>query len=82
MSFLYGRRFVAEETELTRELRKEVFVALYEELDWARLRNTIAPGDVYTPHSRWLRLANRMLSLYELRPWTGMHKRLWPGCGN
>jgi lanosterol synthase len=75
MCFIYGRRLVAEETELTRELRKEVFVTPYEELDWARLRDTIAPGDVYTPHSRWLRFANCILNFYELRPWTGLRKR-------
>lgn len=61
MSFLWSKRWVAEETELIRSLRKELFVEPWEEIDWAGNRNTIAKEDNYHPKSGLLNLLNTLL---------------------
>jgi lanosterol synthase len=61
MSFLWSKRWVAEETDLVRSLRKELFVEPWEEINWAGNRNTIAKEDNYHPKSGLLNLLNTLL---------------------
>ncbi len=75
MSYLYGRRFVGPETELVRELRRELFAERYESIDWPSLRTRVAETDVYTPHSPVLRAAYRALGRYEQRPSSRLRRR-------
>ena len=66
MSWLWSKRWSGEETELVRELRKELFVEDWDEIDWAGHRNTIAPADNYHPKSWLLNTANWFLvNLYN-----------------
>jgi squalene/oxidosqualene cyclase-like protein len=68
VSYLYGRRFRPPVTDLTRALRRELFLDPYEEIDWSSLRERVHPGDVTSPHSPLLRSINRVLAAYERRP--------------
>lgn len=64
MSFIWSRRWIypaAEYDPLIKELRQELFVRKYEELDWAEFRNSISTADNYHPKSWILNLANAIL---------------------
>lgn len=66
MSFLWSRKWVAEETDIIRALREELFVEPYEEIDWTGNRNTIAKEDNYNPKSWLLNMINTLL----VKVWT------------
>jgi lanosterol synthase len=61
MSFLWSRKWVADETDTIRALRNELFVEKYEMIDWAGNRNTIAEADNFHPKSTVLNLLNTLL---------------------
>ncbi|EAQ86439.1 hypothetical protein CHGG_07692 [Chaetomium globosum CBS 148.51] len=62
MSYLWSRRWQAEETDLIRSLRKELFVEDWDKIDWAAHRNTIHPRDNYHPKTWLLNLLNWILA--------------------
>ncbi|KAK3685213.1 lanosterol synthase [Podospora appendiculata] len=61
MSYLWSKRWQAEETETIRSLRKELFVDDWATIDWAGNRNTIHPNDNYHPKSWLLNSVNWLL---------------------
>lgn len=61
MSYLTSKGWQAEETELVRELRKELFVEPWESIKWAANRNTICPKDNYHAKSWLLNTVNSLL---------------------
>lgn len=61
MSYLISKGWQAEETELVRELRKELFVEPWESIQWAANRNTICPKDNYHAKSWLLNMVNSLL---------------------
>ncbi|EFA81207.1 cycloartenol synthase [Heterostelium album PN500] len=65
MSYLYARRTTAAETPLIRELRKELYVTPYSEINWPAQRDHINKLDMYAPHSYLLKSVNGALNLYE-----------------
>ncbi|GAA6035640.1 hypothetical protein JCM8097_004942 [Rhodosporidiobolus ruineniae] len=65
MGYLSGVGFQAEEDELIRSLREELYTRPYSTLDWPSLRNSIAPSDVYAPHSRVANAAFYALDVYD-----------------
>ena len=75
MSFIYGHRYTGPETDIVRALRREMFTTPYDSIDWASLRSTIAPVDVYTPHSTALKAFNEVCLCYERRPSTRLRQR-------
>ncbi|KAH6626471.1 terpenoid cyclases/protein prenyltransferase alpha-alpha toroid [Chaetomium sp. MPI-SDFR-AT-0129] len=62
MSYLWSRRWQAEETDLIRSLRKELFVEDWATINWAANRNTIHPRDNYHPKTWLLNLLNWILA--------------------
>ncbi|XP_050383909.1 beta-amyrin synthase-like isoform X3 [Argentina anserina] len=50
MSYLYGRRFVGPVTPLILELRDELFLQPYNEINWKKVRHLCAKEDIYYPH--------------------------------
>ena len=75
MAYLYGTKAQMPADELTHALRRELYDRPYESIRFADHRNTIAPGDVYTPASWPLKLVNRLLGLFERVHPTGLRKR-------
>jgi hypothetical protein len=47
MGYLFGRRAVAKETALIRQLRQELYCEPYESIDWVSCRDLISPLDKY-----------------------------------
>lgn len=62
MSYVVSKQWVAEETDIIRELRKEIYVEPYESIDWAANRNTICPRDNYHPKTWVLNMANWLIT--------------------
>eukprot|EP00731_Ephydatia_muelleri_P033400 Em0029g6a len=54
---------------------EELYTQAYDTINWASQRNNVAPGDVYTPHSRVLDWSYRILNTYE--PWHVKKLRSW-----
>uniref|UniRef100_A0A8C3NPE2 Terpene cyclase/mutase family member n=1 Tax=Cyanoderma ruficeps TaxID=181631 RepID=A0A8C3NPE2_9PASS len=65
MSYCYAKRLSAEEDELIRSLRQELYVQDYGSIDWPAQRNNVAACDVYTPHSWLLGAAYAIMNVYE-----------------
>ncbi|KAH6652541.1 squalene/oxidosqualene cyclase [Truncatella angustata] len=61
MSYIYSKQWTCEETDVIRELRQELFVQEWDDIDWNAHRNTIAAKDNYHPKSWLLNTANWML---------------------
>ncbi|KAK0720129.1 terpenoid cyclases/protein prenyltransferase alpha-alpha toroid [Lasiosphaeris hirsuta] len=61
MSYLWSKRWQAEETEIVVSLRKEVFVEDWDSINWAAHRNTIHPNDNYHPKTWVLNSLNWVL---------------------
>lgn len=65
LAWLYGRRAVGPVDDLTRLLRTELYTEPYEEIDWARHRSSIAPGDNYRPLTPEFRAVSTVLGAWE-----------------
>ncbi|CAJ2672236.1 unnamed protein product [Trifolium pratense] len=50
MSYLYGKRFVAQITPLILQLREELYTGPYEKVNWMKARHLCAKEDLYYPH--------------------------------
>ncbi|RVW62838.1 Beta-amyrin synthase [Vitis vinifera] len=51
LSYLYGKRFVGPITPLVLQLREELFLQPYNEINWKKVRHHCAQEDLYYPHS-------------------------------
>lgn len=68
MAYCYGHKVVGKITDLVASLREEIYAEPYGKIDWKKARNTINGEDLYFPHPPILKLANKFLNLYEIRP--------------
>ena len=75
MSYCYGRRLVAQETELIYQLRRELYCQPYEEIDWVGARDAVADVDVYAPHHKLLDLSNWVQNTFESFHSTSLRER-------
>ncbi|XP_041253020.1 lanosterol synthase [Onychostruthus taczanowskii] len=75
MSYCYAKRLAAEEDELIRSLRQELYVQDYASIDWPAQRNNVAACDVYTPHSWLLAAAYAIMNMYEAHHSTHLRQR-------
>ncbi|XP_010531953.1 PREDICTED: camelliol C synthase-like isoform X3 [Tarenaya hassleriana] len=50
LSYLYGKRFVAQITPLALQLREELYLQPYETINWNKARHLCAKEDLYYPH--------------------------------
>ncbi|XP_011009932.1 PREDICTED: beta-amyrin synthase-like isoform X1 [Populus euphratica] len=51
MSYLYGKKFVGPITDLILQLRRELYIQPYEEIDWNKARHLCLKEDLYTSRS-------------------------------
>ncbi|XP_072594595.1 lanosterol synthase [Vulpes vulpes] len=65
MSYCYATRLTAKEDPLVQSLRQELYVEDYAGIDWPAHRSSVAPDELYTPHSWLLRVVYALLNLYE-----------------
>ncbi|CAH8388869.1 unnamed protein product [Eruca vesicaria subsp. sativa] len=50
ISYFYGKRFVGPVTPLVMQLREELYLQAYEDINWNTARRLCAKGDMYYPH--------------------------------
>lgn len=65
MSYLYGHRFSAPVTQLTRELREELYDIDYHKIEWLAQRTNISDSDRLTPPTFLQRGVAAALCSYE-----------------
>lgn len=65
MAYCYGHKLVAKKTNLTDELRAELYTEPYASINWAESRNRCTDTDLYFPQSRTLKSLNGILNVYE-----------------
>ncbi|RKP38319.1 putative lanosterol synthase [Dimargaris cristalligena] len=65
MAYLYGQRYVTEETLLTQQLKEEIYVQPFNTIDWSNNRNNVAPVDLYSPSGPVTHAANYLTVLFE-----------------
>ncbi|XP_047573751.1 lanosterol synthase isoform X2 [Lutra lutra] len=75
MSYCYAVRLSAKEDPLIRSLRQELYVEDYAGIDWPAHRSSVAPEELYTPHSWLLRVVYALLNLYERYHSTSVRQR-------
>lgn len=61
MSYLYGKRFIGRSTELTEQLKQELYVDPYASIDWSAQRNNVNKIDLFQPHSAVMDALNAAL---------------------
>lgn len=61
MSYVYSKKWVCEETDVIKELKNELFVEPWAEINWDGNRNSISDMDNYHPKSWLLNVANWFL---------------------
>ncbi|CCW71206.1 unnamed protein product [Phytomonas sp. Hart1] len=66
--YLFGLRWSASPHPLLDALKMELFVQPFASICWRRYRYEVCPKDLYTPVSSILKVASRVLDLYERRP--------------
>ncbi|KAI5780780.1 terpenoid cyclases/protein prenyltransferase alpha-alpha toroid [Geopyxis carbonaria] len=64
MSYVYSLKHSHPENDLIRSLREELYTQDYSTIDFARHRNTVAPLDIYHPHTGLLDVANELLTVW------------------
>ncbi|KAK1422788.1 hypothetical protein QVD17_18075 [Tagetes erecta] len=52
MSYLYGRKFHGPITDLVLQLRQEIYLTPYHEINWNKHRHNCCKEDLYCPHSK------------------------------
>lgn len=78
MSFIGSKRWSYPPTELTLELRKELFIQPYESINFVTHRNDIHPRDNYNPKSWVLNTINTLIvNIWNpwLLPYSGLKSR-------
>ncbi|KAH6955507.1 terpenoid cyclases/protein prenyltransferase alpha-alpha toroid [Fusarium avenaceum] len=61
MGWLYSKRWSCPETDVTRSLKKEIFIEDYAKINWTSHRNSIGVVDNYHPKSWLLNVANWLI---------------------
>ncbi|KAA8912435.1 terpenoid cyclases/protein prenyltransferase alpha-alpha toroid [Sphaerosporella brunnea] len=64
MSYMYSLKYSHPENDLTRSLREELYTQDYASIQFSQHRNTVAPLDIYHPHSPILDVANEVLTMW------------------
>src|SRR6478752_2890939 len=67
LSYLYGRRSAAALSPLLKQLRRELYAGSYEQTDWDRARDAVAPSDQLSVRSPLLEVAGRFLLGFQAR---------------
>ncbi|XP_005997729.2 lanosterol synthase [Latimeria chalumnae] len=75
MSYCYAARLTADEDDLIRSLRQELYIQDFASIDWPAQRNHVAACDIYTPHSWLLTITYAFLNVYEAHHSTSLRKQ-------
>ncbi|KAL8248282.1 hypothetical protein R6Q59_005150 [Mikania micrantha] len=80
MSYLYGTKFHGPITDLVLQLRQEIYLTPYDEIDWNKQRHRCCKEDLYYPHSMiqdllWDGLHYLSEPLFKYWPFTKLRER-------
>jgi squalene/oxidosqualene cyclase-like protein len=75
MAYCFGEKIKAKPAPLLNELKEELYLGLYEAIDWKAARNKCAEVDLYYPQSGILKVFNKVLNVYECRPLKSLRKK-------
>jgi len=75
MSYCYGHKVKGEITPLIQEIRKEIYVENYNEINWSKQRNNVSETDRFHETSGTLNVLNVLLNIYESRHSTALRKK-------
>lgn len=64
MSYMYSLKRSHPENDLTLSLREELYTQDYKTIAFSQHRNTVAPGDIYHPHTKLLDVLNGILGVW------------------
>ncbi|CAF1608750.1 unnamed protein product [Rotaria sp. Silwood1] len=65
MSYVYAKKIVGDISPLIKQLRNELYVDKYENIDFTKHRNSISPLDLYSPQTTILKILNFFTNTYE-----------------
>lgn len=65
MSYCYGHRVKAKETDLVLEMRKELYPEKYEEINWKEARKRACEIDIFHPVHKWYKRMCKITNGYE-----------------
>jgi squalene/oxidosqualene cyclase-like protein len=65
MSYIYAEKVVEEISPLIKELRNELYIQKYENIDFTKHRNSISSLDLYIPQTNLLKIINFFTNTYE-----------------
>lgn len=70
VGYLSASKYQCELDPLLEEIRSEIYTKPYEDIVFAKNRNTVCGVDLYYPHSKFLNFANQLMVFYGkyLRP--------------
>ena len=65
MSYCFGNKVKGPETELVKELRKELYTTDYNSIDWKKARRQACEIDIFKPVSKWYNRLSHIINGYE-----------------
>ncbi|MGV3612234.1 MAG: terpene cyclase/mutase family protein [Fluviicola sp.] len=65
MSYCFGNKVKGPETELVKELRKELYTEDYATINWKKARRQACEIDVFKPVSKWYTRLSHIINGYE-----------------
>jgi len=65
MAYCYANKIIGEISPVINELRSELYTTPYEKVNWKKARRQFYEKDIYTPHSSLLKVATRLMNVYE-----------------
>lgn len=65
MSYCFGNKVKGPETELVKELRKELYTEDYNSINWKKARRQACEIDVFKPVSKWYTRLSHIINGYE-----------------
>ena len=65
MSYCFGNKVKGAETELVKELRKELYTTSYDSINWKKARRQACEIDIFNPVSKWYTALSKIINGYE-----------------
>lgn len=65
MSYCFGNKVKGAETELVKELRKELYTTGYDSINWKKARRQACEIDIFNPVSKWYTALSKIINGYE-----------------
>ncbi len=72
MSYCFGKKVTTKKTPFIEELREELYVTPYSEINWKKARRKACEKDIFNPIHKWYRRASHIINGYEK-----IHSKRW-----